>query len=275
MKAAGASIITAARIGLVVLAPLVIVGWIAGYVSHFWQVGWMITAKPIEPSLEKLNPISGLKRIFGVRGLVKGGLDLGKTSIAFAVAAWVAWRMHDTLILLPQIPLQMGFVVIGKLMAELAFQIVAALLLLAILDYMFQRWKHSKDLRMSKQEVKDELKQSEGDPQAKRRRQMFARQVAMQRITSAVPTADVIVTIPSTSRLQSSTTSTRCMHRSSWRWEWITLLCASGNWQCRKACRSLNENHWQDSSMRPRASEKRSRLMPTPLWLRYSHTYTG
>ena len=195
-EGAGASIITAARIGLVVLAPLVIVGWIAGYVSHFWQVGWMITAKPIEPSLEKLNPISGLKRIFGVRGLVKGGLDLGKTSIAFAVAAWVAWRMHDTLILLPQIPLQMGFVVIGKLMAELAFQIVAALLLLAILDFMFQRWKHSKDLRMSKQEVKDELKQSEGDPQAKRRRQMFARQVAMQRITSAVPTADVIVTNP-------------------------------------------------------------------------------
>ena len=193
---AGPSIVIAVRIGLLVLAPLVIAGWIAGYVSHFWQVGWLVTAKPIKPSFEKLNPISGIKRIFGIRGLVKGGLDFGKTAIAFAVAALAAWRMHDTLLVLPEVPLQMGFLVVGKLMGELAVQIIGALLLLAILDYMFQRWKHSKDIRMSKQEVKDELKQSEGDPQAKRRRQQFARQIAMQRISSAVPTADVIVTNP-------------------------------------------------------------------------------
>lgn len=192
----GPSIMTAFHIGLLVLAPLVIAGWIAGYVSHFWQVGWIVSAKPVQPSLEKLNPISGFKRVFGIRGLVKGGLDLGKTTIAFGVAAFAAWRMHDTLMILPELPLHVGFVVIGRLMAELALQIVAALLLLAILDYMFQRWKHSKDLRMSKQEVKDELKQTEGDPQAKRRRQQFARQIAMQRISSAVPTADVIVTNP-------------------------------------------------------------------------------
>ena len=192
----GPSIMTAIHIGLLVLAPLVLAGWIAGYVSHFWQVGWIVSAKPIQPSLEKLSPISGFKRVFGIRGLVKGGLDLGKTTIAFGVAAFAAWRMHDTLMILPELPLHVGFVVIGRLMAELALQIVAALLLLAILDFMFQRWKHSKDLRMSKQEVKDELKQTEGDPQAKRRRQQFARQIAMQRISSAVPTADVIVTNP-------------------------------------------------------------------------------
>ena len=195
-QATAPAIIAAVRIGMFVLVPLILAGWIAAYVSHFWQVGWLITTKPLEPSLNKMNPISGFKRILGVRGLVKGGLDLGKTAIAFGVAALVAARMHDTLLLLPQIPLQAGFVVIGRLMAELALMVVAALLILAILDYLFQRWKHAKDIRMSKQEVKDEFKQTEGDPQVKRRRQQFARQIAMQRINAAVPTADVVVTNP-------------------------------------------------------------------------------
>lgn len=187
---------TATSIGLLVLAPLVIAGWIAGYVSHFWQVGWLVTAKPIQPSLSKLNPISGFKRIFGIRGVVKGGLDLGKTAVAFTVATVAAWRMHDTLLMLPGLPVEVGFAVVGRLMAVLAFQIVAALLLLAVLDYAFQRWKHTKDIRMSKQEVKDEMKQTDGDPLVKRRRQQFARQIAMQRISAAVPKADVIVTNP-------------------------------------------------------------------------------
>lgn len=192
----GPSIIAATRIGLWVLGPLVLAGWVAGYVSHFWQVGWLVTAKPIQPSLSKLNPISGFKRIFGVRGFVKGGLDLGKTAIAFGVAALATWRMHDTILVLPTMPLEMGFALIGQLMAELALQVVAALLVLAVLDYLFQRWKHTKDLRMSKQEVKDELKQTDGDPLVKRRRQQFARQIAMQRISAAIPKADVIVTNP-------------------------------------------------------------------------------
>lgn len=193
---AAPAFIAAVRIGILVLAPIVIAGWIAGYVSHFWQVGWLVTLKPVQPSLNKLNPISGFKRIFGVRGFVKGGLDLGKTTVAFAVAAFTAWRMHDTLMVLPGMPLQVGFELIGKLMVEMALQVVAALLALAVLDYVFQRWKHTKDIRMSKQEVKDEFKQTDGDPMVKRRRQQFARQIAMQRISAAVPRADVIVTNP-------------------------------------------------------------------------------
>jgi flagellar biosynthetic protein FlhB len=93
-------------------------------------------------------------------------------------------------------PLQVGFALIGQLMVEMALQVVAALLALAVLDYVFQRWKHTKDIRMSKQEVKDEFKQTDGDPMVKRRRQQFARQIAMQRISAAVPRADVIVTNP-------------------------------------------------------------------------------
>ncbi len=195
-EGAAEAIISASHIGLMVLMPLVIAGWIAAYVSHFWQVGWLVSPKSIEPSFNKLNPISGFKRIYGVRALVKGGLDLSKTTIAFAVAALVSWRMHETILVLPGLSLTAGFAVIGRLMLELALEIVAILMVLAIIDYIFQKWKHAKDLRMTKQEVKDEHKQSEGDPQVKRRRQQFARQISMQRIATAVPTADVIVTNP-------------------------------------------------------------------------------
>jgi flagellar biosynthetic protein FlhB len=193
---AAPAMVSAAWICMAILVPMILAGWLAAYVAHFWQVGWLITAKPLEPSLNKLNPISGIKRIFGVRGFVKGGLDLGKTIVAFGVAATVAARMHDTLLILPGLPIAVGFGMIGSLMTELALKIVAVLLALAVLDYFFQKWKHAKDLRMSKQELKNEMKDSNGDPQVKGRRQQFARQIAMQRVNASVPSADVIVTNP-------------------------------------------------------------------------------
>ena len=181
---------------VVVLAPLSVAAWLAAYVGHFWQVGWLVSPKPIEPKLEKLSPISGFKRIVGVQGLVKGAMDLGKVTIAMGVATVVSWRMHDVLVVLPQGGLLQGFALIGRLMLELAMMVALALLILALLDYMFQKWKHAKDHRMSKQEVKDEHKDSEGDPRVKQRRMQFAQQIAMQRINQSVPTADVIVTNP-------------------------------------------------------------------------------
>ena len=182
--------------GVAVLAPLTLAAWLAAYVGHFWQVGWLITPKPLEPKLDKLNPIAGAKRIVGVQGLVKGAMDLGKVTIAGGVAAIISWRMHDVLMVLPQGSLLQGFALIGRLMLELALMVALALLILALLDYMFQKWKHAKDLRMSKQEVRDEHKDSEGDPKLKHRRRQFAQQIAMQRINQSVPTADVIVTNP-------------------------------------------------------------------------------
>ena len=175
----------AAEVGLVVLMPLVIAAWIAAYLSHVWQVGIGFRTKPVEPSLEKIDPIKGVKRIIGIQALVKGGMDLGKTTIAMGVAGIVSWRMHDTLVVLPEFSAFQGFAVIGRLMLELAAVIAIALLLLAIFDFMFQKWKHQKDHRMTKQEVRDEHKDMEGDPHVKRRRMQMARQMTMQRILRA------------------------------------------------------------------------------------------
>lgn len=190
------SLRSASAIGLAALAPLVLAGWVAAYLGHLWQVGVVVTPKPLEPKLDKLNPINGIKRLLGVQTLVKGGLDLGKTTVALGVAGVVSWRMHDVLVVLPQGAAVAGFAVVGRLMLELAAIVALALLLLAILDYAFQRWKHVKDHRMTKQEVRDEYKDSDGDPKVKQKRLQMARQMAMQRITKTVPTADVIVTNP-------------------------------------------------------------------------------
>ncbi|MBC03678.1 MAG: flagellar biosynthesis protein FlhB [Phycisphaerae bacterium] len=192
----GSMIANAAEVGLVVLVPLIIAAWIAAYLSHLWQVGFGFRTKPVEPSLEKIDPIKGVKRIIGIQALVKGGMDLGKTTIAMGVAGVVSWRMHDTLVVLPEYTAFQGFAVIGRLMLELAVVIAVALLLLAVLDYSFQKWKHRKDHRMTKKEVRDEHKEMEGDPLVKRRRMQMARQMTMQRIAQSVPTADVVVTNP-------------------------------------------------------------------------------
>ena len=184
------------EITLLVLAPLLVAAWLAAYVSHVLQVGFLISPKPIEPNLNKLNPIQGIKRIIGIQTLVKGGLDIGKTVIALGVAGIVSWRMHDTLGVLPEAALGPAFAMIGDLVVELAIVIVIALLVLAILDYFFQRWKHVKDHRMTKDEVRRDFKDADGDPIFKQRRRQMAQQISMQRMAAAVPTADVIVTNP-------------------------------------------------------------------------------
>ncbi len=187
---------SAASVGLAVLAPLVMAAWIAAYLSHVWQVGIGFRTKLVEPSLEKIDPIRGFKRIVGVQALVKGGMDLGKTTIAMGVAGVVSWRMHDTLVVLPEYPASQGFMVIGQLMFELAVVIAIALLILAVFDFMFQKWKHRKDHRMTKQEIREEHKDMEGDPHVRQRRMQMARQMSMQRVAQSVPTADVVVTNP-------------------------------------------------------------------------------
>lgn len=187
---------TAAELTLMVMLPLLVAAWLAAYASHVLQVGFLISPKPIEPNLNKLNPVQGFKRIIGVQTLVKGGLDIGKTVIALGVAGIVSWRMHDTLGVLPEVALRPGFALIGELVVELAIVIAVALLVLALLDYFFQRWKHVKDHRMTKDEVRRDFKDADGDPTFKQRRRQMAQQISMQRMAAAVPTADVIVTNP-------------------------------------------------------------------------------
>jgi len=179
-----------------ILVPVLIAAWIAAYLSYFGQVGWLFTMKALQPKLSKLNPLAGFKRLFGYSGLVKAGIAVLKVGIVSLVAALTVMQYAERIAVVAYLPVLACLATAGALLLQLAIRILAVLLVLGIIDYAYQRWKHKQDLRMTKQQVKDELKQTEGDPSVKRRRFRMQQQIAMQRINAAVPRADVVVTNP-------------------------------------------------------------------------------
>lgn len=179
-----------------IAAPVLLVCWVAGFLGQFSQIGWLFAPKAVQPKLSKLNPLSGFKRVFGLSGLVKASLDSVKVLIVGLITGLTIRQHGEEILVLPYLSIMQCLATIGGLMFDLALRILAILLLLGIIDLAYQRWKMSRELRMTKQQVKDEMKQTEGDPEVKRRRARMQQQIAMQRISSAVPRADVIVTNP-------------------------------------------------------------------------------
>jgi flagellar biosynthesis protein FlhB len=184
--------LAALRIG----APIVLTAWVAAYLSHFTQIGWIVSTKSLSPTFRKLNPIAGFKRIFSLSGVVKSGMDLVKVGLIVVVAVMTIMQDRDEILVLPYLSSVQAMGRIGDMVFTLALRVLAILVSLGLIDYLYQRWKRSSDLKMTKQQVKDEMKQSEGDPEVKRRRMRIQRQIAVQRISAAVPKADVIVTNP-------------------------------------------------------------------------------
>lgn len=182
--------------GMTSLAPIALAIWVVAAGANLVQVGWLFAPKSVVPKFSKLNPIEGAKRIFGTRAVVKAVLDSLKVLLVVIIATLSVQGMEERVHSLPLLPVVAALLSIGELLVELALRVAAVLLLLGVLDYVWQKHKHEADIKMSKQQVKDEFKQSEGDPDMRRRRLQFARQIAQQRIAAAVPKADVIVTNP-------------------------------------------------------------------------------
>lgn len=164
--------------------------------AHLLQVGPLFTTEPLQPKFDRLNPVAGLARLFNKRSLVKTLVN----SLKLAVVCAIAYRLIDDaahqLVALPRLDLWPALDILLRLIARMAIWLVALLLVIGAADYFYQRWQHTQDLRMTKQEVEDERKSMEGDPEIKRRRMKMARQLALQRVSQAVPRADVIVTNP-------------------------------------------------------------------------------
>ena len=192
--AAGAKIV--AYEAIVVVVPIMVLAAIVAYLAGFMQVGWLIAGDQIRPKLSKLSPIAGLKRILGVRALVKTVVNSLKLIAMVFVSTLFIMANLDAIAALPKVTPLMALSQVMRLIFTLALILVVLLLFIAILDYLYQRWQHTKDLRMTKQEVKDERKTMEGDPQVKGRHRQMAREIVMQQIGKAVPDADVIVTNP-------------------------------------------------------------------------------
>lgn len=164
--------------------------------ANLFQVGFLFTAEPLLPDLDRLNPVSGLGRLFSVRGLVRLVGGVLKLGIVGLVVFWTIWVERTSLIELSgrgfeQIP---GITV--DLMGTLSLRAALALFALAVAEYGFQKWQFERDLRMSNRELREELRRYEGDPRMRERRRAVQRQLALERMVLAVPEATVVITNP-------------------------------------------------------------------------------
>jgi len=179
-----------------ILCPLMVAILLAGIVANVSQFGFLITGKTLIPKLSKLNPLSGMKRLFSLRSLVEVAKALLKILI-IGLVAYLTLRQH--VLFLPNL-MRMEVLDIlsftGNVSLEICLYTCLALIILAGLDYAFQRWQYENDLKMTKQEVKEEWKQREGDPIVKARIKRVQMEMSQRRMMADVPTADVVVTNP-------------------------------------------------------------------------------
>jgi flagellar biosynthesis protein FlhB len=177
--------------------PLMIGMALIAVVINIMQVGLHLNPKRLQPKAQGLNPLKGLKKIFGGgRGAMQLAFNILKLILVGGVAYSAVHGKLGQIVEIASLSLMQIFQLAGGIVYDIGIRIGVVLLILAIMDYAWQTWRHEQDLKMTKQEVKDDMKRMEGDPLIKQRRRQIQLQRAMQRVNQAVPTADVIVTNP-------------------------------------------------------------------------------
>ena len=182
-------------VGGVLLLPAVFMA-VAAIATGIVQNGLVFSPKAMEPKIEKISPIAGAKRLFSVRQMVEFVKGLIKISIVATVAVMLLAPEFRSLDTTPTMELSVILAILYELVIELMIYVLAVLAVIAGIDLIFQRAQHRKRLRMTRQEVKDEMKQSEGDPHVKGRLRQIRMDRARHRMMQAVPEADVVVTNP-------------------------------------------------------------------------------
>ncbi|MDI6799705.1 MAG: flagellar biosynthesis protein FlhB [Actinomycetota bacterium] len=179
-----------------ILAPIFLVVVVVSFIASIGQVGFLLSLESLKPSLNKINPISGAKNLFSPRSL----MELVKSMIKLLIFGYIGYSvtMKNLPMIIQLIDMDLGQILVT--MAEVAYEIGVkigvALFVLAAFDYAYQRYEHEKSMKMSKQEIKDEIKQAEGDPKIKGKIKRKQLQMAISRMIQEVPKADVIITNP-------------------------------------------------------------------------------
>jgi flagellar biosynthetic protein FlhB len=182
--------------GLTILLPILLPILLAGLVANIAQVGFEIHSEAIGFKFSKLNPISGMKKFVSLKSLVELAKSIAKILLIGGVAGLVIkGEMQHFPALIHQEVGQI-LVFISKIAFKIFFYVSLVLIILAVVDYVYQRWQFEEDLKMTKQEVKDERKQTEGDPKVKARIRSIQMEMAQRRMMEAVPEADVVITNP-------------------------------------------------------------------------------
>jgi len=176
--------------------PLFAAATLISFVVVVYQVKWKVSGQLLKPKLSRLNPINGFKRIFSREKIVELILDI----IKIFIVAWIAYSTlkdeWSTLLLLYEVNLEQAVLLIGDIIINLGIKISFLFFTIGLFDLFYQKLKFKKDMRMTKQEVKDEFKNTEGDPQVKSRIRSKMREVSRRRMMQAIPQADVVITNP-------------------------------------------------------------------------------
>jgi flagellar biosynthetic protein FlhB len=182
--------------GFILLSPIFIMTMVIAVFGNYIQFGFLMSGDPLMMKLEKLSPIEGAKRIFSVRSVVEFFKSILKLLIIGLVAYFTLWGEKEQIVALSKIPLEGILAYSSHLILMLGIKVGIILVVLAILDYIYQRFEFEKSLRMSKQDIKDEFKKTEGDPLIKAKIREKQRRMALQRMMQEVPKADVVITNP-------------------------------------------------------------------------------
>jgi flagellar biosynthetic protein FlhB len=177
-------------------APILIIAFTTGFITGYAQVGFLFTMETLSIKFSRINPISGLKRLFSLRAVV----ELIKSIFKIGIIGYIAYSYikgeERNIINTANMDIMDTAIYLGLTIINVAIRICILLIILAVLDYLYQWWEYEKSIKMSKQEVKEEYKQLEGNPEIKSKIKQKQRQISMRRMMQEVPKADVIITNP-------------------------------------------------------------------------------
>jgi flagellar biosynthetic protein FlhB len=182
---------------ILILAPLFVVGFAAAIFGNVMQFGFLLTGETLTPDFNRLDPIKGLGKLFSKRSL----MELVKSILKISVVAYLAFsvvqdQLFDSLLTIGDMDVWGILFYVASISYKILVRFLWFLIVLSILDYAFQKWEYEENLKMTKQEVKDEYKQREGDPHVKARVRSIQRDMARKRMLTEIPKADVVITNP-------------------------------------------------------------------------------
>lgn len=182
--------------GAILLAPLFLMVLVIGFCASFFQIGWLFTTKPLMPDFSKLDPIKGAARFVSKRSFVELIKSLAKVLLVGYVAYRTVFNEFENALYLVQMDIIETLRYVGRVSLIVLFKCCGVMLLLALIDFLFVRWEMEEKMKMTKQEQKEEYKESEGDPHLKARIRSLQQEMARNRMMSEVPKADVVITNP-------------------------------------------------------------------------------
>ena len=178
------------------LSPLFLLLLATAFFAPMLLSGWLFSAKALQPKFSRINPISGLGRMFSKKSLVELVKALTKALVIGGVGALMVWHSRDAVLSLASQSVEIGISHMGNLLGLGFFIIVGSMILIVLIDVPFQIWNHAEELKMTKEEVRKEMKETEGDPYVKARIRSLQREAARKRMMAEIPKADVIITNP-------------------------------------------------------------------------------